>query len=114
MNDSSSDNRTLVRNGILVLLLLSIFLIVHNIFSQNGYLALRRQRKQLQTLQQKILRLQQENQQLDKQNQALKADPEAIERMAREQMHLVKPGEKVYTVPSRTPANPFPSKKPSP
>ncbi len=110
MNDSNFDNSALYRNGILVLVLVSIALIVHNIFGQNGYLASRRQQKELQTLQQKILQLKQENDQLDKENRALKSDPAAVERIAREQMHLAKPGEKIYTLPDKTPANPPPAK----
>jgi len=106
MNDSNFETTALYRNGILVLLLVSIALIVHNIFGQNGYLALRRQREELQTLQQKLLQLKQENEQLDKENRELKSDPAAIERMAREQMHLAKPGEKIYTLPEKAPANP--------
>lgn len=108
MNDSNFDTTALYRNGILVLLLVSIALIVHNIFGQNGYLASRQQQKELQTLQQQILRLKQENEQLDKENRALKSDPAAIERLAREQMHLAKPGEIIYTLPSKAPENPPP------
>jgi cell division protein FtsB len=99
MKNAESDKSTFYRNGVLVLLLVSVALIVHNIFGQNGYLALRRQQKELQTLHQQIEQLEQENEQLEKQIKALKSDPEAIERLAREQMHLVKPGEKVYTLP---------------
>jgi cell division protein FtsL len=106
MNDSNSDMTALYRNGILVLLLVSVALIVHNIFGQNGYLASRRQLKELQTLQQQIQQLQQENEELEKENRALKSDPAAIERKAREDLHLAKPGEKIYTVPEKTPANP--------
>ncbi len=106
MNDSNFDSTALYRNGILVLLLVSIALIVHNIFGHNGYLALRRQRIEFQTLQQQILQLQKENEQLDKENRSLKSDPAAIERLAREQMHLAKPGEKIYKLPDKAPANP--------
>ena len=106
MNDWNFDTTTLYRNGILVLVLFSIALIVHNIFSQNGYLASRRQQKELHTLQQKIQQLKQENEQLDKENRALKSDPAAIERWAREQMGLAKPGEKIYTLPEKAPAKP--------
>jgi len=101
MNDFDLDMRSLVRNGILVLLLAFVVLIVHNIFGQNGYLAARRQQKELQTLQQQIQRLTQENEQLARENRALRSDPSAIERLAREQMHLVKPGEKIYTLPDK-------------
>ena len=101
MNDSNLDTAALYRNGILVLLLVSIALLIHNVFGHNGYLAARQQQKELQTLQQKKLQLQQENAQLEKENRALKSDPAAIERKAREDMHLVKPGEKIYTVPDK-------------
>jgi cell division protein FtsB len=106
MKDLHFDKATLYRNGALVLLLASIALIVHNIFGQNGYLALRRQQKELQTLQQQIEQLKLENEQLDKQIKALKSDPAAIERLAREQMHLVKPGEKIYMLPDKAQGNP--------
>jgi len=100
------EKATLYRNGILALLLASIALIVHNIFGQNGFLALRRQQKQLHTLQHQIQQLNEENEQLEKQIQALKSDPAAVERLAREQMHLVKPSEKVYMLPEKAPATP--------
>jgi cell division protein FtsB len=102
------DKATLYRNGVLVLVLVSIALIVHEIFGQNGYLALRRQQKELQTLHQQIQQLKQENAELAKQIKALKSDPAAIERLAREQMHLAKPGEIIYTLPNKAPENPPP------
>ena len=102
MSDLNFDAPALYRNFMLVLLLLAIALIVHNVFSQNGYLASRRQKKEFHTLQQQIQQLKDENQELDKENRALKSDPAAIERMAREQMGLAKPGEKIYTVPDKT------------
>jgi cell division protein FtsB len=107
MNDSNFGTTTLYRNGILVLLLVSIALIVHNIFGQNGYLALRRQRKELQLIQQQLLQLKQENAQVDKENRALKSDPAAIESRARD-MGLVKPGDKVYKYSQKAPVNPPP------
>ena len=111
MNESKSDHNPLVRTGILALLLVAIFVIIHNIFSQNGLLALRKQKKELQTLQQQIQQLQQENERLGKENHALKSDPAAIERMAREQMHMAKPGEKIYTLPDKAPANTTPPQR---
>lgn len=108
MNEPKRDHNPLVRNGILALLLVAIFLVIHNIFSQNGILALRRQQKELHTLQQQIEQLQQENERLGKENRALKSDPAAIERMAREQMHMAKPGEKIYTLPDKPPATTTP------
>jgi cell division protein FtsL len=106
MDDWKLDRSTLYRNGIGVLLLVAVALVVHNIFGQNGYLTARGQQKKIHSLQEKMQDLQQENQRLDKENRALKSDPAAIERQAREQMHLAKPGEKIYTLPERAPASP--------
>ncbi len=103
MKELDLDTTALYRNGILVLLLICVALIVHNVFSQNGYLASRRQQKELQSLQQKIQQIKTENDQLDHENSALKSDPAAIERIAREQYGLAKPGEKIYSVPGKTP-----------
>jgi cell division protein FtsL len=102
-NDPNSETTTLYRNLILVLLLASVALIVHNIFGQNGYLALRRQLQERQKIQQEILQFKQQNEQLEKENQELRTNPAAIERKAREQMHLVKPGEKIYSLPDKPP-----------
>ena len=104
MKELNFDATSLYRNGILALLLICIALIVHNVFSQNGFLASRRQRKELQALQQKIQRIKTENEQLDHENRALKSNPAAIERLAREQYGLAKPGEKIYSVPGGVPA----------
>ena len=93
------DRKTISRNALWVLLLVSMALVVHEIFGENGYLALRRQRKEADLLQQQIQQLQQENQRLEQENKALKSDPKAIERLAREQMRMARPGEIIYTLP---------------
>ena len=87
----------------LVLSLLCIALLVHEIFGEHGYLAMRRQKKEADLLQQQIQRLQQENLDLEKQIRALKSDPKAIERVAREQMRMARPGELIYTLPENDP-----------
>jgi cell division protein DivIC len=108
MKELSLDNTGLYRNGILVLLLVCIALIVHNVFSQNGFLASRRQRRELHSLQERIQQIKAENAELDQENHDLKSNPDAVERLAREQYGLAKPGEKIYSVPSPKPA-PSPS-----
>lgn len=95
------DKSALYRNGILVLLLVFIVLAVHEIFGENGYLALRQQRRQLETLQEQIQELKKQNTELTRQIKALKSDPQAIERVAREQMRMAKPGEIIYTLPDK-------------
>jgi cell division protein FtsB len=101
MNPLEWDQKTLRRNAILVLALLSIVLIVHEIFGQNGYLVMRRQAREVQARKAQIQKLTQANQQLEHQVKALKTDPEAIEKLAREQMHMARPGEIIYTLPQK-------------
>jgi len=105
MINFSWDRRTLYRNTTLVLALICFALLVHEIFGQHGYLALRRQQKEVQALVEQIRQLQQENEQLSRQIKALQSDPKAIERLAREQMRLARPGEFIYVLPDKDPKN---------
>lgn len=105
------DRRTLYRNALFALTLVCFALIVHELFGDHGLLALRRHKKQFESLEQQIQKLQKENQELEQQIKALKSDPKAIEKQAREQLHLARPGEIIYTLPerdSKTPAKTTP------
>lgn len=102
MNKLTWDTDTIRRNATYVLILVCVALFVHEIFGQHGILALRRERKEVESLRQRIQQLQQDNQQLDKQIKALQSDPKAIERLARE-MHMARPGEIIYTTPEMDP-----------
>lgn len=101
MNNLRWDRATLYRNAVFVLILVCVALIVHEIFGEHGYLALRQQQRELQSLQQQIGQLQKENQQFEQQIKALKSDPKAIEKLAREQMRLARPGEIIYILPEK-------------
>jgi cell division protein FtsB len=100
------DIQTLQRNAIYVLLLVCIALVVHEIFGQHGFLAMRRQQKEVEALQQQLQHLQQENLELGRQIKALRSDPKAIERVAREQMRMARPGEIIYTLPDKESKSP--------
>jgi len=106
MNLFGWDHKTLRRNAIFVLALLSLALLVHEVFGRNGYLTLRHQKQEYTTLQRNIQKLAQDNQQLEQKIQALKNNPEAVEKQARDQLHLAKPGELIYMLPDRQPAHP--------
>jgi len=93
--------QTLYRNGVLILAALTLFFLVHEIFGERGFLALRRQRRELETLHEQIRQLQLENQKLEAEIEALKSDPRAIEKLAREQMRMARPGELIYTLPEK-------------
>jgi cell division protein FtsB len=101
MDRLSRDTATLPRNATYLLALVCLALLVHEIFGTHGFLALRQEKKEVESLRQQIRQLQQENSLLDLQIKALKSDPKAIERLAREQIRLVRPGETVYTYPEK-------------
>ncbi len=67
------------------------------IFGSTGYLALLRKQKDYNHEVQQLHLLQQQNRILHHNIRDLKSDPAAIERIAREQLHLTKPGEVVFT-----------------
>ena len=81
---------------VLTLVMLSLVLLLlfgHGLFGKKGYMAVRRMRQQNQELNQKIEQLNKENSQTMEEIKALKSDPKAIEKIAREELGLVKPGE---------------------
>ena len=78
-------------------------LVVHTLFGEEGYLALRQQKQELQRLQEEIQRLEEENRRLVEEIQTLKTDPRAMERVAREQLKMARPGEKVIILPTEKP-----------
>jgi len=85
-------------------------LLVHDIFGDHGFLAMRRAQKEVEQLQQEIQKLNEENSRLAEQVKALKTDPRIIERIAREEMGLAKPGELIFKLPPKPPEDP-PQKK---
>jgi cell division protein FtsL len=97
------DAATLRRYATYVLVVVCIALLVHEILGAHGFMALRQEKKEIESLRQQIQQLQHENEQLDKRIKALQSNPKAIERLAREQMRLARPGELIYTLPEKDP-----------
>lgn len=89
------------RAALLAGILISIALVMHGVFGENGLLALRQKRRDYQSLHQQIDRLQQQNQSLQKEVQHLKTDPSTIERYAREELHMARQGEIIYMLPGK-------------
>ena len=88
------------RRAALLLLASAIAFLGHyELAGPNGYLALRRKENAFEAEQAHYQQLQQENERLNQAVRELKTDPAAIERIAREQLHLTRPGEVVYTFP---------------
>jgi cell division protein FtsB len=85
-----------------VLLGFALFaLLVHDIFGDHGFLAMRRAQKEVEQLQQEIQELNEENARLAEQVKALKTDPRIIERIARDELGLAKPGELIFKLPPK-------------
>lgn len=78
-------------------LLLSV--IGSEIFGKNGFLVRRNRRLQIESLTVEIDKLKHENVQLTHQIQSLRSNPDAIEKVAREQLRLGRPGDVVITLP---------------
>jgi cell division protein FtsB len=100
------DQKSIRRNALLAMALVVLGLAVHEIFGDHGYLAVRRQKQEYEALQQSIQKLSKENQQLQNRIQQLKSNPETIEKQAREQLHLVRPGQYVYVLPKKQESQP--------
>ena len=78
--------------------LLLIALIVGALFGDRGMLRLVEQRKRSQALERELESLRAENLRLSEEIHALKTDPRAVERVAREQLGLARPGETVFLI----------------
>lgn len=96
------------RNASLFLAAGLVLLLIQDVFGTHGVLAMRRAQKQAERVQQEINRIDNENRQLQDSVKSLKSDPQAIERIAREEMGLARPGEYIFKIPAK------PSDAPSP
>ena len=91
----------LVRIALGVFGLLTIAVLVLAVFNDKGVLQVHTQSKKLTTVQDEVNTIDAENKQLTKEIQALRTDPTTIERLAREELKLVKPGEIVLVSPEK-------------
>lgn len=88
------------RRNLLWILLAGLgLLVLQDVFGLHGVLAMRRAQHEAAREQQEIDRINQENVQLQNHVNSLKSDPQAIERIAREQMGLARPGEYIFKIP---------------
>ena len=91
----------LVRIALGVFGLLTLTVLVLAVFNDKGLLQVRGQSKKLIAVESDVTELDAENKQLTKEIQALRTDPTTIERLAREELKLVKPGEIVLVSPEK-------------
>ncbi|HTX13900.1 MAG TPA: septum formation initiator family protein [Candidatus Baltobacteraceae bacterium] len=76
-------------------------LLLQDVFGNHGVLAMRRSQQEAREVQRQINQMNEENRQLEEKVKALKTDPQAIERIAREEMGLARPGEYIFKIPPK-------------
>lgn len=76
-------------------------LLLQDIFGTHGLIAMRRSQQEAAQVQREIDQINDENRQLQGRVKALKSDPATIERIAREEMGLARPGEYIFKIPSK-------------
>jgi cell division protein FtsL len=89
----------LLRHGPALLVLLLAVLFVHDIFGTHGYLSMRRTQDGITKVKAEIAQLNKENAALEQAVKDLKTDPRAIEKIAREELLLARPGEIIIKIP---------------
>src|SRR5579872_4197643 len=89
------------RNWSLLLAAALALLLLQDIFGTHGLIAMRRSQREATQVQKEISQINEENRQLEERVRALKSDPEAIERIAREEMGLARPGEYIFKLPPK-------------
>jgi cell division protein FtsB len=76
-------------------------LLLQDVFGNHGVLAMRRAQQEARAVQRQINQMNEENRELEAKVKALKTDPQAIERIAREEMGLARPGEYIFKLPPK-------------
>ncbi|GAC1690271.1 MAG: hypothetical protein PVS2B2_28430 [Candidatus Acidiferrum sp.] len=77
-----------------------VVLLVHNIFGAHGFLALHNTHAEMEKTESQLEQLDKENIQLEQEVKDLKSDPRLIEKIAREDIHLARPGEIIIHMPA--------------
>jgi len=85
--------------GRILLGLIVLVLVVHDIFGTHGFLAMRRTQSEIKKVQADLDQLNKENLQLEQEVRELKTDPHKIEKIARDELGLAKPGEVIIKIP---------------
>ena len=89
----------IVRIALAVFGLLTVAVLLLAVFNEKGALEVHAQARKLSAIESDISKLDAENKQLTADIQALRSDSATIEKFAREELKLVKPGEIVIVTP---------------
>ena len=92
--------RSLVRQyGRGLLGLLVLVMIVHDVFGTHGFLAMRRTQDEIRKVKANLEALSKENAALAQEVKDLNSDPRLIEKIARDDLGLARPGEIIIRIP---------------
>jgi cell division protein FtsB len=83
---------------------ITVVLVIDAIVGEKGLLALLKARRDFNAVEQALQRSREENVDLREQARRLREDPAAIEEVARRELGLIKPGEKLFIIKDLPPA----------
>ena len=93
--------RSLIRHyGRGLLGLLVLVMIVHDVFGTHGFLAMRRTQNEIKKVKANLDALSKENAVLEQEVKDLNSDPRLIEKIARDDLGLARPGEIIIRIPA--------------
>lgn len=101
-HDSKKATKATLKLVVLLSSVLTIVFFISFFFSEQGISELQRSRQRVGDLKADITRLEQENQRLRAEIDSLRKSTFAVERIAREDLGMSKPGETVYMLPKAT------------
>jgi cell division protein FtsB len=79
--------------------LLVLVMVVHDVFGTHGFLAMRRTQSEIVKVKADLDQLAKENAALEQEVKDLKSDPRLIEKIARDDLGLARPGEVIIRIP---------------
>jgi cell division protein FtsL len=100
------------QHGRQLLGLFVLVLLVHNVFGAHGFVAMHRTQAEIEKVKGNIEKLNKENVELEQEVKDLKSDPRLIEKIAREEGLLARPGEVIIRIPAAQPGEPSTTSKP--
>lgn len=91
--------RVTIRAVILLSGVLTVVFLISFVFSEEGIAELRDARLRVEGLRSDVVRLDRENQELEREIESLRASNFAVEKIAREDLGMSRPGEVTYMLP---------------
>jgi cell division protein FtsB len=94
-------NQSFVRRHLRTILAVAVAaLAIHDVLGPHGFLAMHRTQQEIDQISAQMQQLDKENESLKNEITALKTDPQLIERIAREDIGLARPGEMIFKMPA--------------